>query len=98
MVAHPGGLQILQRFNHTPYTVTQFLLFYCIYRKSLSKSMCIYKAQILAPYKTPSVRLLLHTTRAVMASVTSTGTPMNGARTVGGGSWRRRPFSAHSAK
>lgn len=49
-------------------------------------------------YKTPSVRLLLHTTRAVMSRVTSTGTAMNGARMLIGGSWRSRPVRAQSWK
>lgn len=49
-------------------------------------------------YKTPSVRLLLHTTRAVMSRVTSTGTAMNGPRMLVGGSWRSRPVRAQSWK
>lgn len=49
-------------------------------------------------YTIPSLRLLLHTTRAVMSRVTRMGTAIKGPRMWLGGSLRRRPDSEQSWK
>lgn len=49
-------------------------------------------------YTMPSVLLLLHTTSAVMSSVTVMGTMMKGQRMLLGGSLRALPETGHLLK